>query len=400
MNKSSASVDEPSQMQEPFWPADAATVLNSICGYTTFAFFCLTLPLFLPLAFILPGGRRRWIAVAMRYAMRTVFFCTPTVSWRFDGDLAALRTTRVVVSNHEGMLDILAACALPGWRTMLAKTWVFNAFPLGVAARAAGLCNSDLLTPDAYQADAAMTLPDSQIGLFVFPEGSRSRSGIMQRFRPGAFVLAKHLPSSVVPVAMVGSRQGIRPGSMWIHPTRVRLRVLPAMSIRSDESYRQFAERVRVAIITERCKVMKQMLASGELDRHLKSRFSVLARHLREKALSELRERQWMKILDQTAAHGPWLFFGLGWSVMPLVVRMLYPQAVIYACESEDDRRVAATCLWQRADDVVVRDVNELPALAADVTVICHWTGEAGEVASAWLLRYAATQPAQAPGES
>src|ERR1043165_3686632 len=180
------------------WPVDAATVINSLCGYTSFAFFCLTLPLFLPLAFILPGGRRRWVAVAMRFAMRRVFNVTPTVTWRFDGDVAALKNARVVVSNHEGMLDILAACGLPGTRTLLAKTWVFRAFPLGVAARAAGLANSDLLTPEDYQEGAALTLPDPRVGIFVFPEGSRSRDGAVHRFRPGAVELAKHLDAPVV----------------------------------------------------------------------------------------------------------------------------------------------------------------------------------------------------------
>ena len=52
------------------WPADGATVLNSLCGYGTFALSCLTLPLFMPLAWILPGGRQRWVATAMRRAMR------------------------------------------------------------------------------------------------------------------------------------------------------------------------------------------------------------------------------------------------------------------------------------------------------------------------------------------
>jgi 1-acyl-sn-glycerol-3-phosphate acyltransferase len=370
---------------EPYWPADIATIINSICGYSAFAFFCVTLPLFLPIALLLPGGRRRWIAIAMRYAMRTVFAVTPTVTWRFDGNLAALRTARVVVSNHEGMLDILAACGLPGWRTLLAKTWVFRAFPLGVAARAAGLCNSELLTPDAYQSEATMTLPDPRIGLFVFPEGRRSRSGIIDRFRPGAFVLAKHLPSTVVPVAVAGSRQGIRPGSMWIHPTYVHSRVLPEMSIMPDESYRQFAARVREAIVNGRREVMTMLLKSGKLDRHRKHRLCVLAGTERQLALAELRDSSWQIILALPVAAGPWILLGLGWSTVAQVIRLLYPNAPIFACEPDDARRAVAVRLWQRDGDMVVKNLDELPPAPPHATVVCSETGAALAGLNAWL---------------
>jgi 1-acyl-sn-glycerol-3-phosphate acyltransferase len=226
---------------EPAWPVDVATIINSIFGYSAFAFFCLTLPLFLPLAFIFPGRRRWWIAHAMRFAMRTVYAVTPTVSWRFNGDEKIMHGARVVVMNHEGMLDILSACALPGYRTLLAKSWVFKAFPLGVAARAAGICNSDTLTPDDFQGDAQAIMPDEKIGLFVFPEGRRSRSGVIERFRPGAFILAKQLSCPIIPVVTAGSRQGIRPGSFWIHPTRVRSRILAPMTQQAEESFRHFS---------------------------------------------------------------------------------------------------------------------------------------------------------------
>ncbi len=385
MNEAVAPVVEQPLLAEPFWPADFATVINSICGYFTFATFCLTLPLVLPLAFILPGGRRRWVAIAMRYAMRTVFLVTPTVSWRLDGDIAALKTARVVVSNHEGMLDILVACGLPGLRTMLAKTWVFRAFPLGVAARAAGLCNSDELTPDAYQSAATITLPDPCIGLFIFPEGSRSRSGKVDRFRPGAFVLAKHLPSSVVPVAIAGSRQGIRPGSMWIHPTRVHARVLPTMSILPEENYRQFAARVRESIINGRREVMAMLLASGELDRHRKHRLRVLTPAARQSALAELHDSSWRVILELPAATGPWILLGIGWSTVAQVVRLLYPQADIYACEHDAERRDAAARLWQRAGDVVVSDLQSLSTIPPGATVVCAWTGADVAGVREWL---------------
>lgn len=369
-------VVEPAAPKAQPWPVDAATVLNSWCGYTSFAFFCLTLPLFLPLAFILPGGRRRWIAAAMRFAMRRVFDVTPTVSWRFDGEVAALQDARVVVANHEGMLDILASCSLPGWRTMLAKDWVFSAFPLGVAARAAGLANSDALAPEDYQEGAPLTLPDPRLGILVFPEGSRSRDGAVHRFRPGAFVLAQHLDSAVVPVVMAGSRLGIRPGSLWIHPTRLHSRVLPPMRPQADESHRQFAARVRDAIVRGRHQVLVELLAQGHLDRHRRHRSHGLPAPQRRAIRTEEATGAWRVLLDLPSQEGAWLFLGSGWSSLPLTVRLLHAEARVHLVESDTERVRVARHQWVEVGDQIVTDVAQFPSLSGVTTVVCCWPAD------------------------
>ena len=354
------------------WPVDGWTVLNSLCGYSCFAFFCLTLPLFLPLAMILPGGRRRWIATAMRFAMRTVFTVTPTVSWRCDGDMATLKNARVVVSNHEGMLDVLAACSLPGIRTLLAKNWVFRAFPLGVAARAAGLYNSDELTPEDFQEGATALLPDPRVGILVFPEGSRSRDGAVQRFRPGAFVLAKHLRVPVVPVVIAGSRLGIRPGSMWIHPTRVHSRILAAMHPHDEESHRQFAARVREVMVRERHRLMCEMLRHGVLDRHRRHRSSGLSSLRRRQIAMEERQGYWRLLLDLPFSPGNWLFLGCEWSTMALTVRLLHPETTIQLVETNDEPLAVARHQWLQDSDQVMTNIDTI-TINHPTAVICAW---------------------------
>jgi len=370
------SIVDPAASVAKSWPVDAATVLSSLCGYSAFAFFCLTLPLFLPFALILPGGRRRWIAAAMSFAMRRAFNLTPMVSWRFDGEIAALKTARVVVSNHEGMLDILAACGLPGTRTLLAKTWVFRAFPLGVAARAAGLYNSDALTPEDYQEAAPLTLPDPHVGIFVFPEGSRSRDGAVHRFRPGAFVLAKHLDVPVVPVVMAGSRLGIRPGSMWIHPTRIHSRVLPPMRPHPEENHRQFAERVRTLVVNERHRLLAELLRQGHLDRHRHHRSHGLPSALRRMIRDEEAVGAWRVLLDIPQTAGSWLFLGCGWSTLPLTARLLHAETAIHLLESDAERIAVARHQWVESGDRIAAEVAHLPTLSGITTIVCCWPAD------------------------
>ncbi len=354
------------------WPVDGWTVLNSVCGYSSFAFFCLTLPLFLPVAMILPGGRRRWIATAMRFAMRTVFTVTPTVSWRCDGDVTTLKNARVVVSNHEGMLDVLAACSLPGIRTLLAKTWVFRAFPLGVAARTAGLYNSDALAPEDFQEGATAMLPDSRVGILVFPEGSRSRDGAVHRFRPGAFVLAKNLDVPVVPVVIAGSRLGIRPGSLWIHPTRVHSRILPAMQPQPEESHRQFAARVREVMVQERHRLMCEMLRHGDLDRHRRHRSFGLPRSVRRQIAAEDLQGHWRLLLNMPFTDGNWLILGSEWSTMALTVRLLHPEPTIQLVETNEDRLAVARHQWLQDGDQVMTNIDGI-TINNPTAVMCAW---------------------------
>ena len=62
---------------------------------------------------------------------------------------------------------------------------------------------------------------------FIFPEGTRSRTGDMLPFKKGGFVMAIKAQAPVVPVAIMGSRAAMRKGSGLIWPTTVTLAFLP-----------------------------------------------------------------------------------------------------------------------------------------------------------------------------
>lgn len=67
------------------------------------------------------------------------------------------------------------------------------------------------------------TLLDAGISVIFFPEGTRTRDGRLQAFKPGGFAVAVEAAVPVVPITVKGSRALWPPGGLEIHPGEVEV---------------------------------------------------------------------------------------------------------------------------------------------------------------------------------
>jgi long-chain acyl-CoA synthetase len=68
--------------------------------------------------------------------------------------------------------------------------------------------------------------------LIWFPEGERSPSGELQRFKPGIGMLLEHFQTPVVPVSIHGTYKAMPRGKATIRPTKITVVFGEALDIR------------------------------------------------------------------------------------------------------------------------------------------------------------------------
>jgi 1-acyl-sn-glycerol-3-phosphate acyltransferase len=114
----------------------------------------------------------------------------------------------VIISNHASHYDIpLIFVAVHGSVRMIAKKELFRVPVWGRAMRAAEFIAID--REDRRQAvrdlRAAKEKMQSGIMIWVAPEGTRTRTGEMQAFKKGGFMLALQTGATIIPVGIRGS---------------------------------------------------------------------------------------------------------------------------------------------------------------------------------------------------
>ncbi len=153
--------------------------------------------------------------------------------------------TRIYMPNHESLVDMpVVLYVLPGANGTLIKAEAFRWPLVGWGFRAVGFTAVDRGSARSARRslDALTTRIRDGHSLVIAPEGTRSRTGRLGRFRSGGFRIAARAGVPVVPISVRGAREILPPGSRLVYPGRVRVRYHDQVETAGVE------ERDRVAI--------------------------------------------------------------------------------------------------------------------------------------------------------
>lgn len=147
----------------------------------------------------------------------------------------------VFVANHQGAFDIFLIYGFlnHNFRWMMKQELKKVPF-VGAACAAAGhifVDRSNAMSIKNSLAKARQKLTGG-LSLVVFPEGSRTQTGKVGRFKKGAFQLAAEFGLPIVPVTIDGPFRIMPCGSFILHPTGLRLTIhepIPTLGLTADD---------------------------------------------------------------------------------------------------------------------------------------------------------------------
>jgi 1-acyl-sn-glycerol-3-phosphate acyltransferase len=178
-----------------------------------------------------PFDRRR-VALHLFSCFWASLYLWVTPPWRvrLEGRERMRRgATYVIVSNHQSQLDILAAFRLFYPFKWVSKVEVFRLPFIGWNMRLnryIPLKRGDRESIRQMFAACERALAAGS-SVFFFPEGTRSETGRLRPFKPGAFALALKLGLPLLPVAINGTRRALPKGSLnFSRGRQIRLTVL------------------------------------------------------------------------------------------------------------------------------------------------------------------------------
>ena len=245
--------------------------MNTVASILFWMFFAVTCILFFPVAVLIRAITglfdRRLVLLHRFTSFWASLYTWLNPFWR----VTLVKKTRIdprkpymMISNHQSMVDIFAL-----FRTFFHFKWVSKSenfkFPfIGWNMRLNRYIEIDRGTTRgsvSMTRKAEATLKEGS-SVFIFPEGTRSRSGELGSFKRGAFELAKKLEIPILPVVLDGSSKALPVGSFILKGLhRIRIHVLDPIPIEKVKalSVDELIELSREIIQTELQKMRAQL---------------------------------------------------------------------------------------------------------------------------------------------
>ncbi|MFQ5354218.1 MAG: lysophospholipid acyltransferase family protein [Thermodesulfobacteriota bacterium] len=135
---------------------------------------------------------------------------------------------KIFLSNHQGAFDIpVLQGYIPRQFRWVAKKSLFSIPVVGWTMTLAGYVGIE--RENSKKALKSLLLAAEKIrngtSVLIFPEGTRSTTGTLLPFKKGAFLLARKSGADIVPLAVEGTKDIMKKGSLMMAPAKATLSI-------------------------------------------------------------------------------------------------------------------------------------------------------------------------------
>jgi len=138
----------------------------------------------------------------------------------------------IIICNHQSSLDIVPLIMLQPKILMVTNNKKWNARFFGPVIRMADYFPAEQLEQNF---DIIAERLKNGYSIIIFPEGTRSVDGIIQRFHKGAFYIAEKLKIDILPIVIHGTNYTLTKKDVLLKDGQVTLKYLPR--IKPDDLY-------------------------------------------------------------------------------------------------------------------------------------------------------------------
>lgn len=168
------------------------------------------------------SAMRRFRNLIKVYGRVVMLLPYPFVKIEYRDCAASEHTPCVYICNHRSSSDPFLMAFLPGEIVQVVNKWPFRLPVLGRFARWAGYVSIREMSAEAFF-ERGKELLSQGVSLAVFPEGTRSMSGVMGPFHGAGFRLAMQCGVPLVPVCLTGTEKTPRKGTLKLLPSHIKI---------------------------------------------------------------------------------------------------------------------------------------------------------------------------------
>ncbi|MCH2021698.1 MAG: 1-acyl-sn-glycerol-3-phosphate acyltransferase [Saprospiraceae bacterium] len=359
-------------------PYTMLNIISTIIAYTYFVFGCVILTLATFLLTITPfrKNKKKYIIHRLIRPMSAslIHLMFNVKKIYINRENAHLDKPALIIANHQSFLDIILILMLHPKIIIMTNNWVWNSPIFGRVIRFADFYPSDAGAKNS--ANKLQELVNKGYSVMVFPEGTRSKTGKIARFKKGAFYIAEQLSLDVLPIVLHGTGDCIRKNDFLVNGTTVTMKFLDRISPYDHSWGNNYSDRTKS--ISKHFKAEYEKIRAtietadfyvNKLIKNYIYKGPVLEWYTRIKVNLEDKYKPFDKILPKKAKITD---IGCGYGMMAYMLQLLSDERIIKGIDYDVEKIQVANQCFLKNDNItfIAADAINYPLEKSDVFLI------------------------------